>query len=85
MADKKIVLKCGIVATKWKYLGYENIVISLIDLYNGYGKLNNILLLSQLFKELYDMGFDSGNGMSYDMGYYNSIDDLTLTVRKKSK
>lgn len=56
--------------------------ISLIDLYDGYGELNSLLLLSKLFGELATKGFTS-NGLSRVEGYYGSTDDLLLRVHRR--
>lgn len=76
-----IKLECGVEVKHWNYKKYELIEIDLIDFYNGYGELNNLELLSKLFKELNDKGFKS-DGLSREIGYYDSTDGLLLTLRK---
>ncbi len=77
-----ITLDCGVEAESWFYAGEEHLQISLIDLYNGYGKLASLKLMAKLFTELSEKGFAS-NGISRIEGYYNSTDDLLLKVTRK--
>lgn len=81
---KDIKLDCGIKAEYWEYNGKEHIDICIDELYNGYSneKTNDFLVLSKLFKELYDKGY-SGSGISVSIGYYDSIDGMTLRATKK--
>jgi hypothetical protein len=82
MAKNKIIkLDCGIEAEYWKSGKTERLRISVIDLYNGYGELNNLKKLSELFAELAAKGF-KGDGLSREIGYYDSTDDLLLDVCK---
>jgi hypothetical protein len=80
--SKKIVrLNCGLECEYSKYKNTEFLTISLYDLYNGYGKFNDLKTISNLFKELNDKGFKN-SGISLDTGYYDSIDDLKLNVNR---
>jgi len=84
---EKITLNCGYPAETWLGKGdkgtiIKHIEILLTDLYNGYGNLNNPLLLSKLFLELSEKGY-SLNGIFVVHGYYDSIDDLKLNGTKE--
>jgi hypothetical protein len=78
---KPITLDCGIDAEVWENKDYTSIDISLIDLYNGNGVNNSLKRMAELFTELSEKGF-VGNGISRDIGYYDSTDDLILNVTK---
>lgn len=82
MSTKNILLECGITAEYWKYKKVESLRISLEDLYNGWGKENSIELMIELFTELKEKGYKSAKGIDLTHGYYNSIDDINLTVSK---
>jgi len=81
MANKKIILDCGVKAEYWTYQKSENLHISLVDLYAGFGELNNPLALSLLFEELHLKGYKL-SGCSTVIGYYDSIEDLILHAIK---
>jgi hypothetical protein len=81
MKLKPITLDCGIEAEVWENKSYISMDISLIDLYNGYGTNNTLKRMAELFTELTEKGFE-GNGISRDIGYYDSTDDLILNVTK---
>ena len=82
--NKTIILDCGIEAEIWKYIDTEWLSISLIDFYEGCGKLNDLQLLSNLLNELSSKGY-KGEGLSRIVGYYESTDDILLRVTKKIK
>lgn len=82
--EKRVVLKCGVAAEYWTARKKEWLRISIGDLFKGYGNLNNLLLISELFKELNSEGYE-GEGMSLVNGYYGSIDDLLLDVCRDVK
>lgn len=77
-----IMLDCGISAERWIGGGVERIRVSIIDAYNGYGELNNLKKLSELFAELADKGYE-GTGMHTQTGYYDSVDDIFIDVTKQ--
>lgn len=81
---KPITLDCGIDAEIWENKDYISMDISLIDLYNGSGTNNTLKRMAELFTELSEKGF-VGNGISRDIGYYDSTDDLILQVIKFKK
>jgi hypothetical protein len=78
---KTITLDCGMEAEVWENKGYISMDISLIDLYNGYGTNNTLKRMAELFTELSKKGY-KGNGISREIGYYDSTDDLILNVTK---
>lgn len=87
--EEHITLDCGIAAKRWTYSKKEYLEISLYGLYNGYGlnehdthKLENV---AALFKELLGKGYEVSGGISLVNGYYDSVDDLLLTVSKNTK
>ena len=84
MATKRTIIKldCGVEAETCIYSGMEWLKISLIDLYNGYGELNSLPLLSKMFSELSLRGFTSSGTMRVE-GYYGATDDLLLEVSRK--
>jgi len=85
MSKKKTTkLNCGFEAESWTFKGGEQLSISLIDLYNGYGSQCSFFDLANLFKELSDKGFRP-YGLSRVEGYYGSTDDLLLRCGKDSK
>lgn len=79
--NKIIKLDCGVEAERWTYGKTEGLRLSVIDLYNGYGELNDLKKLSELFAELAAKGF-KGDGLSREIGYYDSTDDLFLDVSR---
>lgn len=83
MAKKKVFVKldCGVEAESWFYSGNENLEISLLGLYDGYGELSDLKTLGALFTELSEKGFKN-EGLSRVEGYYGSTDDLILRVSK---
>jgi len=82
MARKTIIaLDCGVEAESWGSGNNEYLQISLIDLFHGYGQLNDAALLASLFAELSQKGY-ALDGMFTEIGYYDSIDDLLLTATK---
>lgn len=85
MSKKKTIkLDCGFEAESWTFKDGEQLSISLIDLYNGYGSQCSFSDLANLFKELSDKGFRP-YGLSRVEGYYGSTDDLLLCCGKDSK
>lgn len=82
MATKKIFLKCGVGMDYWKYGEFEFLKVSIIGLYNGYGNMNSIHLVSEMLLELHNLGYE-GNGMDREEGYYGATDNLWLTVKRK--
>lgn len=82
MAAKKITLKCGVSMDYWKYGEFEFLKVSIISLYNGYGNMNSIKLVSEMLLELHKLGYES-NGMDRLEGFYGATDDLFLTVRRE--
>lgn len=80
--NKKITLTCGIEAETWIESKKEWLSISMIDLYNAYGILNNPAKLAELFSELSAKEY-SLDGLSRVEGYYGSTDDLLLRAYKQ--
>jgi len=82
ISSKSVKLNCGIECDYWKRKNkHESLRISMYDLYQGYGKYNNLKLISELFNELNQKGF-TGNGISFERGYYDSINNLFLDVSR---
>lgn len=82
MAIKKtdLLLKCGITVTLFGS-DKKNGEVSIIDLYHGYGGMNNFEKMAALFLELNALGYKPC-GMNRVVGYYDSTDDLTLDFSK---
>ena len=76
-----IKLNCGIEAEQTISSGKEWLDISLMPLYEGYGKGNNFELLSKLFLELHLKGFE-GHGLSREVLCYDSTNDIILKCSK---
>lgn len=77
-----ITLDCGISAEVSVYKKVETLSISLYDVYSGYGRLNDLAKMAELFKELDSKGY-KGAGIYIQTGYYDSVDDLILTVNRR--
>jgi len=85
MSKKQIVkLKCGVEGTFSTYKGSEFLSISIINLYEGYGPLNDPKLLSELFKELDEEGWKL-SGLMRQVGYYDSTSDLMIEALRNKK
>jgi hypothetical protein len=80
----RIKLDCGIEADYWTYNGWENLHISLIDLYNGFDSPMYLFTLVDLLSELAEKGYRN-SGLSREVGYYDSTDDLIWHVTRKIK
>lgn len=81
--EKEATLDCGARALYTQTAGTEFLAISLIDLYQGYGELNDPLKLAALFTELHQKGYKL-SGLSRVVGYYDSTDDLILDAIKST-
>ena len=79
-----ILLDCGIKAEQRINNRKEWLDISLINLYEGYEDENDFELMFKLFLELHTKGF-KGKGMSREVGYYDSTDDIILKCSRDIK
>jgi hypothetical protein len=82
MATKKITLKCGVEMEHWSNRDSELLKVSIHGFYEGYGKMNSLKLVSDMLLELHELGYET-QGMDREEGYYGSISNLWLTVKRK--
>ena len=68
----------------WKNKTEQIVEISIHDLYSGYGDSDVLSRFTKLMNFLVLNGVES-RGMDLIKGYYDSIDDVRLTVLKKIK
>lgn len=82
MKPKTIKLLCGVLAEYNKGKDLEFLDITLTDLYNANGYLNDFMLVSDLFKELQELGYQN-DGLYTSEDYSGVVDGLFLNVSRK--
>lgn len=79
MKTKTIKLDCGVEVEEY---GKHNVELDITDLFNGYGKFNDLPKFIEVLTELNSKGYRPC-GMSREEGIYGGIDKLTIHFNNK--